>query len=148
MGTNYYLHIKKPDQKVVTPMSFNTYHIGKSSYGWAFSLHVDEYEGVNSLQDLKNKILEAGENAIIQDEYENIFTLDELLSVILDRSWGNYCASEEVFKTSKHMFPDDSFTSTRHKIYKSMRRHTIDGRFCVGWSSEEETYDLIQGEFS
>ena len=148
MGTNYYLHIKKPDQKVVTPMSFNTYHIGKSSYGWAFSLHVDEYEGVNSLQDLKNKILEAGENATIQDEYGNIFTLDELLSVILDRSWGNYCASEEEFKTSKHMFPDDFLTSTRHKIYKSMRRHTIDGRFCVGWSSEEETYDLIKGSFS
>ena len=74
MGTNYYININPNKQ----------YHIGKSSYGWNFSLHVEPSEGINSLQDIKR--LWVGKT--IQDEYDDVVTKRKMLNLITKRQHG------------------------------------------------------------
>lgn len=49
MGTNYYLHTK-PDCECCG-RGFEPLHIGKSSGGWCFSLHVMPEDNINTLDD-------------------------------------------------------------------------------------------------
>lgn len=80
MGTNYYLledpceHCGRTDTKL---------HIGKSSIGWTFGLHVDPVEGLNSLDDWKQRWNRP--NARIVDEYGDILTPEDMLDLIIDR---------------------------------------------------------------
>ena len=86
MGTNYYWHEdKKPackccereyDQKVL--------HIGKSSVGWCFSLHVHPEDGIEVLGDWIRKWNRSG---YIEDEYGRIINCTEMYDIITDRSW-------------------------------------------------------------
>jgi hypothetical protein len=57
MCTNYYL--KHPDGLYL--------HIGKSSAGWCFSLHVMPEAGINSLDEWRSLFCDP--YALIQDEY-------------------------------------------------------------------------------
>ena len=79
MGTNYYLTNTFDQIEGKEPL-----HIGKSSYGWAFALHVEEDGSFPSSliewQALWNK---AG--AVITDEYGNELTVKELEQVIFVR---------------------------------------------------------------
>lgn len=63
-----------------------SYHIGKKSAGWAFSIHVDENEGINNLDDLIREIKDR--DAIIVSEYDIIIPLDELISYITEDPFG------------------------------------------------------------
>ena len=88
MGTNYYWHEdKKPackccereyDQKVL--------HIGKSSAGWCFSLHVLPEEGLECLEDWIRKWSRSGH---IEDEYGRVVGRAEMYDTIADRSHPN-----------------------------------------------------------
>lgn len=49
MGTNYYLEPKPPCQCCGRP--FEQLHIGKSSAGWCFALHVIPERGIKDLDD-------------------------------------------------------------------------------------------------
>ncbi len=53
MGTNYYLH-EKPDCECCG-RPFEALHIGKSSSGWCFSLHVMPEDMINTLDDWRSK---------------------------------------------------------------------------------------------
>ncbi len=79
MGTNYYLTNIFEQIAGEEPR-----HIGKSSYGWAFMLHVEDEGGfpgtLSEWQELWNK---AG--AMITDEYGNELTVQELENIILRR---------------------------------------------------------------
>jgi hypothetical protein len=131
MGTNYYLHrdfcphCGRGDERL---------HIGKSSAGWCFSLHVDADEGVNSLEDWKALWLEP--NSKIVDEYGREHSADEMLSTITERAWPNreQERSSEFYR-SNYAEPGPN----------NLMRHTI-GRHCIGHGAG--TYDLIPGEFS
>ena len=65
MGTNYYLRLKvcphcaKPEK---------TIHIGKSSVGWCFGLHVIPEDGIHDLDDFRK--LWSDDTAQIFDEYD------------------------------------------------------------------------------
>ena len=82
MGTNYYLH-KNPCDKCGRGDDEDRLHIGKSSAGWCFSLHVIPASGINTLDDWKREF-EAGE---IRDEYGERFDATSLLVIITDRDW-------------------------------------------------------------
>lgn len=83
MGTNYYLHQKGDCECCGRP--FEAIHIGKSSYGWCFALHVIPNSGINTFKDwraLWNK-----PSAIIRDEYDRVISVEELENVITVREW-------------------------------------------------------------
>jgi hypothetical protein len=78
MGTNYYLHknvcptCKRPEE---------VKHIGKSSVGWAFGLHVYPEDGIDNLEDW-TKEFERGQ---IKNEYHGDIPPAEMVSIITER---------------------------------------------------------------
>lgn len=133
MGTNYYLHRNicphcgRADEEL---------HIGKSSAGWCFSLHVTDE--ITSLDDWKKLFAEEG--AVIKDEYGDIETVETMLRTITQRrgregpsAFGQN--SDEWFRQN-HATPGPF----------GLARQRIDHQHCVGHGVE--TYDLITGDFS
>ena len=80
MGTNYYL-IKNPCS--YCGRAEGREHIGKSSAGWCFSLHVTEE--IRGLEDWKRHF---NENRI-EDEYGQIVSTQRMLEIITERSWAS-----------------------------------------------------------
>ena len=133
MGTNYYLvkgehapegHFEHPLNGFLKhgtgrpPMI----HVGKSSGGWCFSLHVYPEHGIKTLSDWKafapTLLLEGWR---VEDEYGEQHTLDELWLVVERVGWAR----------------NDG---------EPLLRHDIAYGHCVGHG--EGFYDYITGEFS
>ena len=74
MGTNYYL-VTEEGRK----------HIGKSSGGWCFSLHVYPEEDINDLQDWIPFWNQLTPDKHIEDEYGAIITGEGMLIIICER---------------------------------------------------------------
>ena len=81
MGTNFYLNVVEKGATLADQL-----HIGKSSAGWRFALHVMPERGINDLDDWL-KIIQGERICIITDEYGRILSLDELLTTITKRHW-------------------------------------------------------------
>lgn len=87
MGTNYYVETEAINH---CPMCHRCdpgerLHIGKSSAGWVFAVHVIPSRSINTLEDWKAFIL--ANKCQIVDEYGGELSLEELLDVITNRSW-------------------------------------------------------------
>ena len=85
MGTNFFLHEQKPKQCPTcghTP-NYEPLHIGKSSMGWCFSLHVIPEEGINTLEDWTMRWSKTG--TIIKNEYGEQLTPFEMHDYITNR---------------------------------------------------------------
>lgn len=136
MGTNYYLQFgpcecckyKRPD-----------YHIGKSSSGWAFALHVDPDQDINSLND----VYELCKQGKIVNEYEEVLNIAELKNVIENRSW----KPERVYG-DKWYKNEIEFLRLNCAVKgpNNLMRSQIDHIHCIGHGTG--TWDLITGEFS
>lgn len=85
MGTNYYLHQKQDCECCGRP--FEPLHIGKSSGGWCFSLHVMPRDNINTLDDWIE--LWSEPQAFIRDECGEKIPTDEMLKIITQRKWGD-----------------------------------------------------------
>lgn len=83
MGTNYYLY-QKPDCKCCG-RPFEPLHIGKSSGGWRFALHVMPENGINTLDDWR--ILWSTPGAFIRDEYGEKVSIADMERLITKREW-------------------------------------------------------------
>ena len=138
MGTNYYLYEPECKECGHTP---EPKHIGKSSAGWCFALHVYPDDGdnsVNSLGDWKDyiKLSQKVNGSIIKDEYERTLTLEELLHHITERKWeGN--------KDRTPQFLKDNYAVEGPN---GLLRHKIDGSHCIGHG--EGTWNLLISDFS
>ena len=100
MSTNYYLHHKPDCECCGRP--FQPLHIGKSSGGWCFTLHVMPEDSINTLDDWRELWSQPG--AFIRDEYGDKVPIKDMEKIITERKWrGGYPS-----------------------------RHTIDGRPCIG----------------
>jgi hypothetical protein len=85
MGTNYYYH---PSGERTCPHCGHetaSLHIGKSSWGWNFSLRVHPHEGITSLDDWRERWASGG---AIFDEYDERVEPADMLSLIVDRPPG------------------------------------------------------------
>ena len=131
MGTNYYLSSRPACECCGRP--FEQLHIGKSSGGWCFSLHVIPEEGINDLDDWKRLWSESGRE--ITDEYGKTIAPSEMLNVITERSWGKKSDNGKKWFEENHAQPGP----------KGLARHAV-GRFCK--SHGAGTWDCIEGEFS
>lgn len=87
MGTNYYV---KSGTKYIHNgwVTDEILHIGKSSHGWYFSLHVIPWAGLNSFEDWKEFL----KGKTIHDEYGRKVSYTRMIKTILrdckDGCWG------------------------------------------------------------
>ena len=145
MGTNYYHETGVCEQ---CGLSEQRRHIGKSSFGWCFSLHVepDEADFPHSWDDWPRELTAGGR---IVDEYRRGVELPAFVEVVTNRGNGRYC-SEDWFGSHSWIGYDDE--TDFHRCNQSQRgpkglmRHRIDEGHCIGHG--EGTWDLIRGEFS
>lgn len=142
MGTNYYWARKRcptcrhADEEI---------HIGKSSGGWCFSLHVDPEYGITSLADWEKLFNEEGSS--IRDEYGAAISVFEMMSIITERKWyRNF--DEKDWKASGAYRDEADFHSKNHSFRgpNGLLRHQVNGWHCVG--NGEGTWDYIKGNFS
>lgn len=133
MGTNYYLYDEPPCKECGRP--YEPKHIGKSSAGWCFSLHVIPEEGINDLNDWQK--LWGQEGVVIEDEYGRIVSVHEMQSEIRARGISDTPSHE-----GKRWLAENSAENGPNGLV----RHRIDGKHCIGHGNG--TWDLIIGEFS
>lgn len=88
MGTNYY-HVTGSSRcdHCGRGGEIDKKHIGKSSVGWAFMLHVYPEEKIYNLEDWIDRIKLLGGK--IYNEYDDEITLNCLYQIITDRSGMN-----------------------------------------------------------
>lgn len=130
MGTNYYLNMKPPCESCGRP--YEPKHIGKSSGGWCFSLHVIPEESINDLADWQ-KIWSAPE-ATIEDEYGRLISELEMTDIICNRKWEprSKWSAEEYMRNQAEPGPN------------GLARHVV-GRHCLKHGAG--TWDCIEGDF-
>jgi len=126
MGTNYYLKTDVCDHCERS----EKIHIGKSSFGWVFALHVIPEKNLNCLADWLTTIAEPGN--LIEDEYGAQIPLSKFLKIIEREGYRAIEKSDPI--------PD-------YAIWEESRG-LMRGRFstrCVGY---QDGCDLLIGEFS
>lgn len=134
MGTNYYW-TPEPPSCSECERPFDVLHIGKSSYGWCFALHVIPERGLVTLNDWHLNFV----TGTIKDEYGRSVTTAEMLSIITDRrhpsDWPDAEPSEE----------ETSFmeSNSAERGPRGLLRHRV-GRACL--SHGDGTYDLVDGD--
>ena len=130
MSTNYEAKIaltEKADGPALT------LHIGKSSAGWCFALHVHPEHGINTLSDWQEVWRQP--NATIVNEYGRAIAADEMLKEITARSWRGTQQDAEWMRVSRAT-PGPN----------GLARHTYEATLPP--DPEHDTYDLCTGDFS
>lgn len=142
MGTNYYY---QPPLKNCCPTcgrgdAEEEIHIGKSSAGWVFSLHVTDE--IPNLEAWKAKWAEGG---TIRDEYGEVISTEEMLRCITERKWPG---SEE----PPHGYATyEAFLQCNHAIRgpNGLLRHRPNPRYrSDDVVHGEGTWDMFRGNFS
>jgi len=133
MGTNYYFHSDK--QCGECGREVEGVHIGKSSGGWCFTLHVMPEENINTWKDWLDMFANYKES-YIKDESGQRIALPEFISIVAERKWKSKrkWKIEELRRNSAEPGPN------------GLVGHIVDGTHCIGHG--DGTYDYIIGEFS
>jgi len=132
MGTNYYWYPKRPCECCERP--FEPVHIGKSSGGWCFSLHIILEDGIHDLETWAEKFMIPG--SYILNEYKTEISVPEMMDIITQRSWTRKACWTTTEYEQNHAEPGPN----------GLVRHKVDGRHCVNHG--QGTWDCIVGEFS
>jgi hypothetical protein len=85
MGTNYYFYPKENACDHCGRGPGKPLHIGKSSYGWVFSLHIDPNSYEYPVKDLDDWIKLFPEGTI-RDEYDDIVSPESIVKIITERA--------------------------------------------------------------
>jgi hypothetical protein len=137
MGTNYYHHEKEPCP--TCGHAEEGRHIGKSSAGWCFSLHVYPEDGINDLPDWQAR-WSVGR---IVNEYRETISAEEMLRIVTKRECGKPKTGDVPwgYATWSH------FYERNHAVPgpKNLLRHQL-GEFCL--KHGDGTWDCIAREFS
>jgi hypothetical protein len=138
MGTNYYLHrnLCRHCGRSNEPM-----HIGKSSAGWCFALHVIPELGINDLPDWQRE----WETGFIKDEYGDALDATAMLRVITERRWRDESHWDTEWWIGYRSEVDFHVKNYSERGPNGLLRHQL-GRWCVGHGAG--TWDLMPGEFS
>lgn len=131
MGTNYYLHDRETCN--ACGRKDEGKHIGKSSYGWYFALHVEPSEGINDLDDWI-PLLSAPE-AVIKDEYGDKVSFEEMMKIITERCNKRECMWSSAEYSNNHAEPGEHYL-VRAKLGHGCLKHG------------NGTWDCITGVFS
>lgn len=130
MGTNYYWY--ETDTCPHCGRDCDPVHIGKSSCGWTFALHV--YDDIKTLDDWQERWNQPG--SIIKNEYGDKVSMEEMISIITERSRPTPCDwTLNTFQRNNALPGPNNLVRCR-----------IDGERCIGHG--EGTWDYIVGDFS
>lgn len=129
MGTNYYWHERKPCEKCGRP--FEPLHIGKSSGGWCFTLHIIPERGINDLPDWERLWKRKG---YILDEYGDRVDPKMMSKIIRNREWKGGEANTKEWYSHNYAEPGPN----------GLMRHVL-GHSCV--KHGDGTWDCVEGEF-
>ena len=132
MGTNYYWYEQPPC--IRCGREYEPKHIGKSSAGWCFGLHVFPDEGINTIQDWIDKWNLPG--SLIFDEYGGPLTPIEMQEIVTQRSW----------PPDRKWSPKEMDVNHASPGPHGLVRHRIDGQHTIGHG--EGTWDYEVGDFS
>ena len=135
MGTNYFLHApacehcgKEPEEPL---------HLGKSSYGWCFGLHVHPEIGLNDWPDIWSHIhYKTEEDYEIRDEYGDAIDPALFFSIVWDRKG----RPEKLFD---EQWLEDNYATIGPY---GLARHALYPGHCIGHG--DGPFDYIVGEFS
>jgi len=133
MGTNYYLEPKPPCP--YCGRHYDQIHIGKSSAGWCFSLHIIPEKGINNLDDWIK--LWTIKGSVITDEYGDTISPKEMLDIITNRSW--------LIPSKRKWTAIDYEVNNAMPGPNGLVRSKLDTH-CIGHG--DGTWDLVVGEFS
>ena len=135
MSTNYYAKTNVCEHC----NRFDELHIGKSSAGWCFSLHVIPERGLNTWDDWKSLL--SLPSTSIRDEYDNDVLFCGLEDTVTNRACGEKGPCPTGYESWAH------FHSVNESEYgpNGLFRARI-GDHCIGHG--EGTWDYIPGEFS
>lgn len=145
MGTNYYWIEKRCSEC----KRGEEIHIGKSSAGWCFGVHVYPENGIRRLENWKDKW--AKEKGFIRDEYNREIPMREMIKIIENRM-GEELGNNSPIKIQDHPFGYykgwDDFYRLNHAEPgpRNLLRYVNDGRFCIGHG--DGTWDYLIGYFS
>jgi hypothetical protein len=143
MGTNYY-SVKRGVDYESEECFWNIrgtedcIHIGKSSAGWCFSLHVVPELGINTLEDWIGMFIEP--DRIIINEYRETVSFLDMIRIITHRSRPQSNNWDATMLERNHAEPGPN-NLVRHRV-----EHERRGGGCIRHG--EGTWDLITGEFS
>lgn len=145
MGTNYFsvkrgLEDLDPDafwerRQDGDPEADDILHIGKSSVGWCFSLHIIPELGIHDLDDWIRVFIEP--DRVIINEYRERLDLTEIMRIITARGRNRL--------EPDGWTPDDYKRSFAEPGPNGLTRHAL-GHGCV--KQGEGTWDCITGYFS
>ena len=143
MGTNYYLHTRQPCECCGRP--YPPMHIGKSSAGWCFALHVIHEEAINDLEDWRALWLQP--LARIEDEYGGHVSADMMEYIITGRSWTRTFDQNGRWAQLDGYVTEQNFHQRNHSQRgpNGLLRHAI-GNWCV--KHGDGTWDCVEGDFS
>ena len=110
-------------------------HVGKSSGGWCFSLHVIPERGINSLRDWIEVFIDP--ERVIISEYREEMSLEEMMRVITQRSRPPGYEWDQATLDRNFAEPGPN-NLVRHRLGEDSH--------CIGHG--EGTWDLITGHFS
>jgi hypothetical protein len=144
MGTNYYW-MWKIDQICSTcghrSEQETRQHIGKSSAGWTFGLHVYPSAGIHTLEAWIHVISVEYMNGHIENEYGKVISLEKMLITIINRqgagSLGQLGINEEWYRQN-YAEPGP----------QGLSRRKIGGGSLGVVGHGEGTWDYIEGDFS
>ena len=133
MGTNYYWE-QEPCECCGRS---DRIHIGKSSRGWCFSLHVYPNKEVESLADwIRIWINEPGD---IFNQYGETLSVEQMLCVIMDRHMEQPVQWQEREYRRQHAYAGPN----------NLLRHEIENRGSAGCLGPGPgTWDLMFGDYS
>lgn len=142
MGTNFYWHNEERPacECCHRPFVTETIHIGKSSVGWCFSLHVTDE--IKSLDDWKE--IWASKSGFIKNEYDEIISVEEMLNIITNRKGINNF-SKEFSNNYYNSWSHFHRTNTSEPGPNGLLRHVVN-EHCIGHG--DGTWDLIYSSFS
>lgn len=138
MGTNYWW---LPPHPLIAPL-----HIGKSSAGWYFALHVYP-DGIPNFDEEELKLypardfddwkeLFAVKNSLIRDGYGELRTVEHMIKVITCRAW-----TSRVGTHNEQWFHENGAIAGQFGLSRR-----IIGKCCVAHG--EGTWDCCVGDFS
>ena len=138
MGTNYYQQEDMPCSECGN-IGKSLRHIGKSSGGWCFSLHVYPDENINDLHDWQERF---GDGPI-EDEYGDEITPIRMLEIIKERSGGGSWKDKPPgeYDTWQEFFDSNYAQPGPNGLIRSQLRNNV-------VSHGDGTWDCRTGEFA
>ena len=135
MSTNYFLHA--PACPHCGTENEAPRHLGKSSMGWCFALHVYPEEDLHNWQDVWNHIdwLVNEADYIIKDEYGRVVDPATFFGIVWDRGNCPWKILSKQWLKGNHVIPGPF----------GLARHRLDDR-CIGHG--DGPFDYIIGDFS